>query len=120
MSSEVLIVCIGNELVADDAVGYVVYEQLVSKNLPDTIRIEFCGVGGVALLDLITGNEDLMIVVDAMMLGAVPGTVHQIDWQNLPQNSRSAISAHGIGLKETLSTFVTPTRFANSRIDAGV
>jgi hydrogenase maturation protease len=97
-----LVVCIGNELVADDAAGYAVYEKLRSQKVLPNVRIEYCGVGGVALLDLLTGDEELMIVVDAVIFGALPGTVHRIAWQDLPQTTGAAVSAHGIGLKETI------------------
>lgn len=95
-------VCIGNELVADDAVGYEVYRKLTTMALPERTRVEFTGVGGVTLLDRLTGEEGLMIVVDAVQLGTPAGTVHSIPWEELPPCNTSAISAHGIGLRETI------------------
>lgn len=95
--------CIGNELVADDAVGYALYRLLQAEPLPATVRVEFCGVGGIALLDLLTGQEDLLVVVDAVQFGDQPGTVHCLNWEQLPALGGSAISAHGIGLKEAVS-----------------
>ena len=92
-----IIICIGNELIADDAVGFEVYKRLEGCN---TARLEFCGVGGIDLLPLLDGETD-MIVVDAVQFGSPPGTIHVIPWDSLPGSS-SAISAHGLGLRETI------------------
>lgn len=97
-----LVVCIGNELVADDAVGYEVFQRLQGMELPKETRVEYSGVGGLSLLDRLTGYEDSMIVVDAVQFGASPGTIHCISWEDLPTYCNTAISAHGIGLKETI------------------
>jgi hydrogenase maturation protease len=91
-----IIICIGNELIADDAVGFEIYNRLAGCNA----RLEFCGVGGIDILPLLEGETDL-IVVDAVQLGALPGTIHVIPWDSLPRSS-SAISAHGLGLRETI------------------
>lgn len=97
-----LIVCIGNELVADDAVGHDVYRKLASMSLPDGVRVEYSGVGGISLLDRLTGEEETLIVVDAVQFGAPAGTVHCLAWDDVPSCGNSAISAHGIGLKDTI------------------
>ncbi|MCX7142969.1 MAG: hydrogenase maturation protease [Proteobacteria bacterium] len=96
-----LVVCIGNELVADDAVGFEVHARL-ARVLPPEARLEYCGVGGIALLDLLDGTDEAMVVVDAMCLGAAIGTVHCMGLDDIPGSGSSAISAHGIGLRETM------------------
>lgn len=96
-----VIICIGNELVADDAVGFEVYNRLSGCGA----RLEYCSVGGIDLLPMLEGETDL-IVVDAVQLGVVPGTVHVIPWESLPYES-SAISSHGLGLRETIEIGTT-------------
>jgi hydrogenase maturation protease len=96
-----LVVCIGNELVADDAVGFEVHARL-APILPAGVRLEYCSVGGICLLDLLDGTEETMVVVDAMCLGAPVGTVHCMQLEDMPKRSASAISAHGIALRETM------------------
>ena len=91
-----IIICIGNELIADDAVGFEIHSRLAGCRA----RLEFCSVGGIDMLPLLEGETD-MIVVDAVQFGAAPGTVHVIPWDSLPLSS-SAISAHGLGLRETI------------------
>ena len=121
--ADVLVVCIGNELVADDAVGYAVYRQLHAAGLPEQVRLEYCGVGGIVLLDLLSGSECLMVVVDAVQLGASVGTVQVWPWDQLPSlGDGSAVSAHGIGLKDTIliGQTVYPERMPRQILLVGV
>lgn len=89
-------VCIGNELVADDAVGHEVYARLA----PVAARVEYCGVGGIDVLALLEGESDL-VVVDAVQLGGEPGELHVLPWHLLPPGG-GEISAHGVGLREAI------------------
>ena len=102
MSAAVLIVCIGNELVADDGVGWVVYERLRGSNLPEEVRLVFLGLGGIDLLEEIDG-EEVLVVVDGVQLGAVPGTIHELGWEQLPTAPPRPVSGHGIGIREAIS-----------------
>lgn len=91
-----IIICIGNELVADDAAGFEIYSRLAGCSA----RLEYCSVGGIDLLAMLEGETD-MIVVDAVQFGAPAGTIHVLPWDELPADS-SAISSHGLGLREAL------------------
>ncbi len=95
-----LIVCIGNDLVADDGVGQAIFSELERRSLPPQIRLKMLGLGGMALLNEFEGEEHL-IVVDAVQLGASPGTVHVLDWDQLPQGG-GHVSCHGIGIREAI------------------
>jgi hydrogenase maturation protease len=95
-----IIICIGNELIADDAVGFEIYTLLKGRLIGSRARLVFCGVGGIDILPLLEGETD-MIVVDAVQLGVAPGTIHVIPWDSMPLSS-NAISAHGLGLRETI------------------
>lgn len=100
MSTSALIVCIGNDLVADDGVGHAIYNELSRRDLPEDTRLKLLGLGGMALLGEFAG-EDILIVVDAVQFGATPGTVHVLDWKDLPE-SDSHVSCHGIGIREVI------------------
>lgn len=91
-----IIICIGNELIADDAVGFEIFTRLADSGA----RVEYCSVGGIDMLPLLQGETDLL-VVDAVQFGATAGTIHILPWDALPSNS-TAISAHGLGLRETI------------------
>ena len=101
MNGRALIVCIGNELMADDGVGRVVYEHLREQSLPERVRLRFLGLGGIDLLEELAG-EELLIVVDGVQLGAPAGTVHQLGWDRLPATSPRPVSGHGIGIREAI------------------
>ncbi len=96
-----LVVCIGNELVADDAVGHALYQRLTEESLGGEVRLSLLGVGGMAVVDELTG-EDRLIVVDAVQFGSTPGTVHVLDWDQIPCSGMRPVSGHGIGIREAL------------------
>jgi hydrogenase maturation protease len=97
-----LLVCIGNELVADDGVGWAVYKYLRESRLPDCVRLVFLGLGGIDLLEEIAG-EELLVVIDGVQLGALPGTLHLLGWDQLPATSARPVSGHGIGIREAIT-----------------
>ena len=96
-----VVACIGNGLVADDAAGGAVFDHLSLCGLPALTRLEQLGTGGLALLDYLEG-EPTLVVVDAVQLGAAPGTVHVLEWDQVPVSRGAAVSAHGIGVREAI------------------
>jgi len=94
-----LVVCIGNDMVADDGVGHAVYHVLASR-LPADTNLKLLGLGGMSLLEEFQGEEHL-IVVDAVQFGSVPGTIHVMDWSMIPL-AGSHVSCHGIGIREAI------------------
>ena len=96
-----LVACIGNGLVADDAVGGEVYARLEAGALPDGVRIEHLETAGIALLDRLDGERTL-VVVDAVQLGGDAGTVHVLDWDAVPLSPGAAVSGHGVGIREAI------------------
>lgn len=99
--SGALIICIGNALAADDGAGSAVYEELQRSRLPQGVRLCFLGLGGIDILDQLEGEERL-VVVDAVQLGGDPGTVHVLDWQDIPEMGPRPVSGHGIGVREAV------------------
>jgi hydrogenase maturation protease len=96
-----LIVCIGNNLAADDAVGLAIFKKLENSILPPGTQYRFLGTGGISLIDAL-GGEDILVVVDAVQFGSFPGTVHVLDWEQLPPVALRPVSSHGIGIRETI------------------
>lgn len=101
MNGGALVVCIGNDLVADDGVGSAIYTELARRTLPPGVRLMLLGLGGIDLLEQMAG-ERLLIVVDAVQLGGVAGTVVEIPWRDAPQLPGRPVSGHGIGLNEAM------------------
>jgi hydrogenase maturation protease len=96
-----LIVCIGNDLVADDGIGHEVFGQLTKRALPEGVRVSLLGVGGMDLIEELDG-EITLVVVDAVQFGAAPGTLHIMAWDQIPSQEVRPVSGHGIGVKEAL------------------
>lgn len=122
LRTSALVACIGNELVADDAVGFEVYKLLRTMDLPQDIRLVYTGVGGLSLLDLLSGDEQILVVVDAVQFGQPAGTVHCLSWDSIPFFGGSSISVHDIGLKETvdIGRELYPERIPPSVVLVGV
>lgn len=95
-----LVVCIGNDLVADDGVGHAVHRVLAAQVPAAGMRLQLLGLGGMSLVDKFQGEEQL-IVVDAVQFGAPAGTIHVLDWAALPA-SGCQFSCHGIGIREAI------------------
>lgn len=93
-------ICVGNALVGDDAVGCAIFERLVGSPLPRCVGLELLGVGGIGLLDRLSGEEAL-VMVDAVQFGATAGTVHVLARADLPPAVRP-VTSHGIGLREAI------------------
>lgn len=100
-SGRSLVLCVGNDLVGDDAAGCHVYERLQDSVLPPGTRVELLGLGGLSVLDHLDGEENL-VLVDAVSLGAPVGTVHVLPWDDLPSLYVTPVSLHGIGLREAI------------------
>ena len=58
---------------------------------------------GVALLEIFS-ETDMLMVVDAVVSGSPPGTLHLVPlpWPGIESRGLSALSGHGWGLKEVL------------------
>ena len=96
----VLLVCIGNPLVGDDAVACHIHDRLNGLNL-DGVRLVNLETSGIRLLDVLEG-EPLLIVVDAMNTSAPPGTVHLLNWSELPNPTGAPLTSHDIGIREAI------------------
>ena len=78
----VLIIGIGNEYRHDDAVGLVVARALKNRSLSGATILESTG-GGTDLIEA-WANADRVILIDAVVSKAAPGTLHQIDVSDQP------------------------------------
>jgi hydrogenase maturation protease len=119
-SAPVLIACAGNPLVGDDAAGAEVFARLKAVALPERVRLVELGVSALKLLEELAGGE-LLIVVDAVSLGAPEGTVHVFEWDQLPR-AGAAVTCHGIGLFESLEIVrrLYPERMPSRAILVGI
>jgi hydrogenase maturation protease len=92
------ILCLGNELLADDALGLVVAEEL-RRRFPQ-MDVVFTTDSGFHLIDYLAEIE-LLVVVDSIQTGNVPpGTLYVV--RSSDMRSVYGPSPHYVGLLETL------------------
>ncbi len=100
MSISIRLLGLGNDILSDDAFGFVVAQQ-VRQLLSDEVEVVCSSAGGFHLMDDVLGASRL-IVVDTVLTGAAePGTVYVLreeDVQTFPGGS-----PHYVGLFETLA-----------------
>lgn len=94
---------LGNPLMADDGMGVRAVDRLrSSQHLPPGVRLEDGGTWGMSLLPLIE-TADRLLLLDAIRLQHLPGTIHRLGWQELPRYLALKLSPHQIDLKEVLA-----------------
>ena len=72
-----LVLCLGNEILSDDGLGFVVAQQLQLDPARLNAEVESASLAGFSLLDLLRGRREVL-VVDAIQTGsACPGTIHE-------------------------------------------
>lgn len=97
----ITIACAGHWLITGDRIGPQVLEQ-VGQRYGSHVEIKNIGVSGLALLDHLCG-QDLLLVVDAALMGTPTGTIRVQEYQNQPQIGHGVASTHQIGPLETLA-----------------
>lgn len=103
MVKEIEVVCCGNILASDDGIGPVIAKELQSLSLPENVEVIDAGTPGLTLLDMILGARKV-IIVDATITGAKPGTIHQLNLDQLETaKKKREISLHDLSLVQTLS-----------------
>ncbi len=100
--AKTLIVGLGNDILTDDAVGFLIAERLecclAGRPALTVARSPEVGLG---LLDLVSGYDELVLIDAVQTLKAPAGFVHQLDdgtLKHLP-----TVSPHFMGIAEMLS-----------------
>jgi len=80
----ILIACIGNIFLGDDAFGVEVARRLAGRALPSGVRVVDFGIRGVDLaFALLDDTNDIVLMVDAVPRGELPGTLYviELEWK---------------------------------------
>jgi hydrogenase maturation protease len=94
------LLCLGNDLLADDAFGFLAAEEL-RQRVPADVEVVFTANTGLGLIDHL-GQATLLVVIDNVVTGtADPGTVYVLEEGDI--SSVPGGSPHYIGLFETLN-----------------
>lgn len=101
----ILIACVGNIFLGDDAFGVEVARKLAGRSLPPSVRVIDFGIRGLDLTYALLDGYDVAILVDAAPRGEPAGTLSiiepdPIDVSSLPAADVSAgdllIETHGM------------------------
>ncbi|MBN8874146.1 MAG: hydrogenase maturation protease [Rhodospirillales bacterium] len=99
--AERLVLCCGNPDRGDDGVGWSVAAQLRGMAVPG-LRVVAMRGAAAELLDAMNGEADV-VLVDAAVSGASPGTVQVIDCAaDAPLPALGGASSHGFGVAEAI------------------
>jgi len=96
----ILILGIGNYLLGDEGVGVHAIRGLEKEDLPPSVRLVDGGTGGFHLLSFFS-DYDPIVMIDATMDGAPPGTVRLLE-PRFASDFPRALSAHDIGLRDLI------------------
>lgn len=78
----VLVAGFGNVLMGDDGFGIAVVQQLARRpDLPLTVKVVEVGIGGISLVQELLDGYDVLLIVDAVDRGGVPGTTYLLEQQ---------------------------------------
>lgn len=99
----ILLLGLGNSIMTDDGIGPQMIDYLQnSGKLPEGVRLMD---GGTLGLDLLPYLEDVknLLIVDAVELGAEPGTLVRLTGEDVPAAIENKLSPHQMGLKDLLA-----------------
>ncbi len=100
---EIIILGVGNLLMADEGVGVHVAEELMKMDLPEGVRVVEGGTDGFKLLNVILGASKL-IIIDAVKAGEAPGTIYRFTLEEAPSfPDIYKTSVHQIGILEVVN-----------------
>ena len=115
-AAPVLVLAVGNILLGDDGCGQRVLAELatVRARWGSAVELVDGGTQGMALLGLLSGRR-AVVVLDAVRLGAAPGTVHHAP---RPGGVRGAVCCRPHGARRQCGR-IAPERGAARRAAAG-
>jgi hydrogenase maturation protease len=101
--NRILILGVGNILLADEGLGVRAVERLNRRfRLPEGIEAVDGGVLGLDLLPLLDGVTHL-VLIDAVRSGHAPGTQVRLEGRDIPSVASLKQSMHEVGVQELLA-----------------
>jgi hydrogenase maturation protease len=98
-----LVLALGNPLLGDEGVGLRALQALASAaDLSPSVELLDGGTAGLSLVPRLRA-ADRVLILDAISAGRPPGTVMQLDGEELRREGYAKMSPHQIGLEDILS-----------------
>lgn len=101
MAFSVLVVGFGNPLMGDDGVGLSVLAFLEELGVAPHVRLAEGGTDATVLAALWHG-EERVVLVDALVRGCAPGTIHRLSLEEVLQLPQQHRGVHALSLPECL------------------
>jgi len=98
--ARVLVACLGSGLAGDCAAGSAVHALLSGCALPEGARLLLVGAGPLQLFRALD-DEEVLLAIGEVETGARAGTVHVLDWSEVPLGGDAA-SRRGNTLRVTM------------------
>jgi hydrogenase maturation protease len=100
---KIKIIGCGNTIAGNDGLGIRVIQELKSLTLPEDVELIEGGINGLDLLEYFM-NTDRVIIIDAVILGDLPGTIYRLSLSEIEGMSKISItSLHQFGIAETVA-----------------
>ena len=115
------VICLGNDLVADDRAGKLVYDSLCRYELPEGVSLLWGQLDSINVMERCLDTRRL-IIVDAVYQENPHGSVSLYTLSSLPSNPSGAVSLHGIGISEAfqIGSILYPGRLPDQMILVGI
>lgn len=95
MTGRILVACIGNIFLRDDAFGVEVGQRLAKRQLGDGVSVVDFGIRSYDLAYSLVQDWDLVILVDALPQGGRPGTLYVFEPELPSENENlNSLDAH--------------------------
>jgi hydrogenase maturation protease len=94
----ILVACVGNIFLGDDAFGVEVAQRLARRPLPEEVQVVDFGIRGLDLTYALLDGYETVILVDAVPRGGSPGTLYVLEPTRdaLPVPAGALIETHGM------------------------
>jgi hydrogenase maturation protease len=96
-----LIVGLGNPILTDDGIGIHVVREVASHSLPKDVTCTEASLGGLRLLEILSGYERVILVDAIQTVNGKPGDIHRLSADDL-RASLHAGSTHDLSLPGAL------------------
>jgi hydrogenase maturation protease len=97
-----VVIGLGNPLMGDDGLGLITLDHLrTAYAFPREVELVDGGTWGLNLLPVIEDADEL-ILIDAIDVGAAPGTLARLEHARLPRYLATKISPHQVDLRDVL------------------
>lgn len=120
MAARAVVLGVGNLLLSDEGVGPHAIAQLGRRlRLPPSVELIDGGTSAMELLADLAGAQ-LLLIVDAVAGGGLPGTIHVLKGDEVPRFFTLKLSPHQVGLSDVLATLLVAGESPQETIIIGV